>query len=701
MKLSFKNVSLKKRLVLGFLFVAFFIGFISLYMTNRIRISSNSASYIIEQEKLPIMQAAFKSLLIFQNIKSDLHEMQNSLENIDTYETDILNKYGIMLMWLYAIKEGTDSPEFKNFIENDKDLYSKNKIGFTILKGSPKVQETLEILKNNTEVFLNSTENLIKAQKDFVLYTIKVGGKIYHLDDYINVVFIYFFNWIQVLQGAIDIVTEFKENFDFDTTPLGGLIKHTFADEKINKILKSLEKPFKSLLDMALEINKAETFEEKSKIFNKGIRHKAKIERELNTLVQLLKENYTKLDNGIKDASLKINQASESINNNLNSLLSEVEKEMSAALEQSTQTRQKAFTVLIVSVLVSMFIAVIIGFIFSNIIINSINAVLVILKDISEGKGDLTKRITIDSQDEIGMMAKYFNLFMDKLRSIIREVSTNAQSLNITSEKLSSTTVNMASNSNLMSDHANQVASATEQLSSNFNTLASTSENVSQSVLGIAASIDEFNASLSEVAKNCSQASTIASKANSKAMQTSNVMDELKIFAGEIGKVISTISDIADKTNLLALNATIEAASAGDAGRGFAVVANEVKDLAKQTAFATKEITGKIHQIQDKTQESVSDIKEIVNIIEKVNDITHTIASAVEEQSATVSEIAQTVNNTKTSVQETASNIKQGSSGAQEISNSITTLNLSLQGSNKDLNQLNEEGTSLSQMAKG
>ena len=113
--------------------------------------------------------------------------------------------------------------------------------------------------------------------------------------------------------------------------------------------------------------------------------------------------------------------------------------------------------------------------------------------------------------------------------------------------------------------------------------------------------------------------------------------------SAEIGQVIKVITSIAQQTNLLALNATIEAARAGEAGKGFAVVANEVKELAKETAKATEDISRKIEAIQGDTNGAVSAISQISQVIGQISDIQTTIASAIEEQSATTNEIGRTL----------------------------------------------------------
>ena len=293
------------------------------------------------------------------------------------------------------------------------------------------------------------------------------------------------------------------------------------------------------------------------------------------------------------------------------------------------------------------------------------------LKDIAQGDGDLTKRLTIDHQDEIGTMASWFNTFIEKIQAIITEVAQNSTPLSDASSELSATSTQMASDAQEMQDQSATVASATEELSSNLTNVARSADLMSSSVNTVATAIEEMSSSLGEVAKNCAQASNISREADSEASEASGTMSQLSQAADEIGKVLDTISDIADQTNLLALNATIEAASAGEAGKGFAVVANEVKELAKQTAVATDEIGRQIQDMQSNTAGAVDAIERIAKIIGEINRITQVIASAVEEQSATTNEIASSIGGASQAASEIASNIEQASGGATEISTTI------------------------------
>ena len=134
----------------------------------------------------------------------------------------------------------------------------------------------------------------------------------------------------------------------------------------------------------------------------------------------------------------------------------------------------------------------------------------------------------------------------------------------------------------------------------------------------------------------------------------------------EIGHVIKVITSIAQQTNLLALNATIEAARAGEAGKGFAVVANEVKELAKETARATEDISQKIVAIQRETNGAVTAIGQITGVVNQINDISGTIASAVEEQTATTSEIRRNMAEAAKGTAEIARNVSSVAGAARD-----------------------------------
>ncbi len=242
----------------------------------------------------------------------------------------------------------------------------------------------------------------------------------------------------------------------------------------------------------------------------------------------------------------------------------------------------------------------------------------------------------------------------EALAATVKQVANNAQSVASAAEELSATAQQLSSNSEETTAQSGVAAAAAEQISKNVGTVATSAE--------------EMNASVREIAKNASQAARVASEAVHVAQVTNTTVAKLGDSSMEIGKVIKVITSIAQQTNLLALNATIEAARAGEAGKGFAVVANEVKELAKQTAAATEDISRKIEAIQGDTKSAVGAIDQISQIINQINDIQNTIASAVEEQTATTNEIARNAAEAARGTDEIARNVTSVSQAARSTS---------------------------------
>jgi methyl-accepting chemotaxis protein len=203
-----------------------------------------------------------------------------------------------------------------------------------------------------------------------------------------------------------------------------------------------------------------------------------------------------------------------------------------------------------------------------------------------------------------------------------------------------------------------QMSASADQTSAQARVVSEASEHVASNVQTVATGADEMMASIKEIARNTADATRVATGAVKSAQATNDTISKLGQSSEEIGQVIKVITSIAQQTNLLALNATIEAARAGEAGKGFAVVAGEVKELAKETARATEDISRRIQAIQTDTKGAVSAIGEIGTVIQQINDIQTVIAGAVEEQSATTNEITR--------------NLSEAASGSSEITKNIT-----------------------------
>ncbi len=333
-------------------------------------------------------------------------------------------------------------------------------------------------------------------------------------------------------------------------------------------------------------------------------------------------------------------------------------------------------------------------------IVRPINAAVAGLRDIAQGEGDLTMRLEVASKDEVGELAKWFNIFIEKLQGIIKDIGGGVETLSSSSTELSAISEQMSQGIENVSDKSNTVSAAAEEMSTNMNNVAAAMEQSATNTNMVATASEEMSSTIGEIAQNAEKARGISDEAASKASNASVNMDQLGTAANSIGKVIETITDISEQVNLLALNATIEAARAGEAGKGFAVVANEIKELAKQTAEATQDIKEKIEGIQGTTSTTVGQITEITQVITDVNSVVASIATAVEQQSAATSEIAANVSQASQGIQEVNENVNQSSSVSTEISSDIAGVSVSMNEMATSSSQVNLSAQELSELSE-
>jgi methyl-accepting chemotaxis protein len=354
----------------------------------------------------------------------------------------------------------------------------------------------------------------------------------------------------------------------------------------------------------------------------------------------------------------------------------------------------------LIVVLIVAFVAIAIIYVLTSTVVRPINQVVAGLKDVAEGEGDLTKRINVSSQDEVGELAFWFNTFIGKIQQIISDVTKNAANLSVSARELADISNHLSDGADQTSGKALTVSSASEEMSVSISSVAGIMEETANNLAVVASGAEEMTATISEIAHNTEKGRQIAEEAVSQTSHASEQIEQLGNAAQQIGKVVETITEISEQVNLLALNATIEAARAGDAGKGFAVVANEIKDLAKQTATASGEIKQQVVGIQSSTQGTVAEIVSIATVVAKVSEIVTTIATAVEEQSVTTRDIAGNVAKASEGVSEVNRSISESAETSNTITADIADVTQASGEISNSSSQVNSSSNQLSELAE-
>jgi methyl-accepting chemotaxis protein len=384
----------------------------------------------------------------------------------------------------------------------------------------------------------------------------------------------------------------------------------------------------------------------------------------------------------LRDPNEGFDVSAEKLTGDMNALLETLNKDLNTATK-TLNAAEDSSRLTVVGSSMAMFVFVALGFLIAFYkVVPPLNTFLASMRDINSGSGDLTRRLSHDSKDEVGEIIDEFNAFVGKLQAIISDVVRSSNQLNNTSEEMLDAVGRAEKGVLQQQDETMHVATAMNQMSVTVQEIARNAASAAEA----AEQADKETSQSRQVVVRTKQSINLLADEVEKATQ---VIHQLELDSDNIGTILDVIRDIADQTNLLALNAAIEAARAGEQGRGFAVVADEVRSLASRTQDSTQQIREMIEKLQGGAANAVAvmeggssqaqlsvqqatqaeaSLEVVTKAVATINDMNMQIASAAEEQSAVSAEINRNIHNISQVSEETA----QGVQRSTVLSGSVT-----------------------------
>lgn len=427
---------------------------------------------------------------------------------------------------------------------------------------------------------------------------------------------------ISKFQERFEEINSFSENTNTILTKYEKTIGNNKTNRDLFDQLKADLTTYRSIRSEHLELVKAEKYDEAIRRMPEFTNARVKVENTINELVKYNSDNALSKSN------------------------------------QNLKDYQNQSVIMIAIILAGIVLSIGLGLLIAGIISRPLNKLVISANQIADGNLDVS--INVNTNDEVGVLAKAFTKMTDNLNDVMSNI-------NIAAEQVASGSRQVSDSSMALSQGATEQASSVEELT---------------------ASLEEIASQTRMNADNATQANSLAITAKGNAIQGNeqmkgmlNAMEEINESSSNISKIIKVIDDIAFQTNILALNAAVEAARAGQHGKGFAVVAEEVRNLAARSANAAKETTdmieGSIKKVEGGTKianQTAEALNEIVEDVTKVASLVSNIAIASNEQASGIAQVNQGIMQVSEVVQTNSATSEESAAASEELSSQAELL---------------------------
>ena len=597
------------------------------------------------------------------NINSDLELIQKEIINLKIFvKNTAKNSLGIMEITPKSKKSISNLINaFNDFKEKRKRIVFKIRSKRSLIAGRPEYTEFMAKM-------YGGEDSLVGQGKD---------------DDYGNAKFLkdnLFLNLQSLIEGLDEIISQSKKKEDE---------KKVINISEFDKVYEAVYLELKTIVEETETQNNIDSFNQFHQTFLETLKQ-VKISNQLIVESEQLADRFSELNlilsKVLDDINYSLRKESDSVNENV---ISDAENFI--------------WVVLIVSV-IGLAISLLFGFLVRRSITNPVDRLVDTAKDIAEGEGDLTKRIKVVEEDELGILSNWFNTFLRRLNDIIIQVKQDAHQINEVSQEMAAGNLDLSSRTHQQSASLEETASSMEEINSIVQNSAEEAKNANTLTKNAQKSVENSRKQLldtvDESIKNNQEMLTTLQETNSKVV---DAMEDIMSGSKKIAGIITLINDVAFQTNLLALNASVEAARAGEHGKGFAVVATEVRKLAHRSAKASKEIgdlienslesieTGRnlvtegekgMHEMREKVEtmlnhlksESDDNLNDIIKSFLQVSEVMENIKVASLEQADGVGQINSTIADMQRITQENATLVEENARASSSMANNTKHL---------------------------